>query len=354
MGVLVGVVLVGVAVALFFLYSETEAGAFGQGKEAYVLVAVTDTRGGLSEAAHLAVVGASPRGKVIWLGLPLDLSLPGPTGGWAPLSSLYPSEGAEGLAERMAGLLEVPVEYWVELELEMFSRLVDAAGGAKLAVEPGSVPEILDGERTLEFLRSHHGEADRLDRWQRFLEALLGGLRPLPWSRWQELGESEFERGRSDLTLWEMLSLAKSLRSSQVVFMELPALTGEGGKGPDLVRLRKLLLGELSGKRLSTRDEVRTLVLNGTGERFLARRAELWFGELGFAVVGTGPADRFDYDKTLLLYLPAARPKAELLAEALPEVETMTAADFGPERLGGWPEGVDVVIILGTGFHVGS
>lgn len=347
-------VLVGVAVALFFLYSETEAGAFGHGEEAYVLVAVTDAQGGLPEVAHLAVVGASPQGKVIWLGLPLDLSLPDPAGGWAPISSLYSSEGAEGMAERAAGLLEVPVEHWVELELEAFPRLVDAAGGVEFAVEPGSPPEILDGQQTIELLRAHQGEADRLDRWQRFLGALLGGLRPLPWSRWQELGESEFERSRSNLTLWEWLSLAKRLRSSQVAFVPLPTLTGEGGRRPDLVRLHKFLLQELLGKRLFTRDEVRTLVLNGTGERFLARRAELWFGELGFAVVGTGPADRFDYEQTLLLYPPAERPKAELLAEALPKVETMAAADFGPERLGGWPEGVDVIVILGAEFQVGG
>lgn len=70
-------------------------------------------------------------------------------------------------------------------------------------------------------------------------------------------------------------------------------------------------------------------------------------------MVGIGNADRFNYTRSLVLAKPETKGKAELLTRVLPSgIELQDADAFGVDRLGGWPEGADVVLILGEGFDV--
>ncbi|HAF70909.1 MAG: Cell envelope-related transcriptional attenuator [Acetothermia bacterium 64_32] len=377
LGIAVGLVLIGVAVGLFFLYSQTDVErALHRGEWVHVLVVGVDSGAqGLPQADLVGVASLSPEGRGVWLSLPRDLSLPQADGGWRPLYAVYSQEGVEGVRRGVARLLEVQIPYVVEVGFAAFSELVELVGGVDIAVEAHlvyvdqsqdlyiDIPaglQHLDGQRALDYVRYRgpEGEEGRIRRSHKFLRALLAGLRGLPWSRWRDLAQLAMEQVTTNLDLWEALALAHRLRGlgdDRLAFAQLPSLVTGGERRPDLVHARQLLARLYQGRRYLTRDQVEVVVLNGTGAPFLAHRAEAWLLELGFSVVGIGNADRFDYAGTLLVAQPGAEAEAQLLARILPVgVEIQAAEGFGVDRLGGWPEGADLVLILGEGFHVPS
>jgi len=374
MGIAAGVVLIGVAVGLFFLYSQTEVErALKRGEWVHVLVVGLDNGAqGRVQADLVGVASLSPEGRAVWITVPSDLQLPTGDGTWAPLNSLYSGSPAE-LAQVVGSLLELPLRYWVALDFEAFRKLVERVGGVEVVVEERlrytdrsqgleiDIPQgaqRLDGERALQYLRyrAEDGEPDRAQRTSKFIRALWDKLQGLPWSRWRGLVELASQEATTNLTLWEGIALATRLRGlpgERLTFATCPA-AGSPPR-PDLVRTRELLARLYRGEERLTRDEVRVEVLNGAGVPLLATRTRAWLLARGFQVVGVGNADRSDYRRTLVVYAPGAEDKAELLAQVLPVSPELMAADtFGTDRLGGWPAGADLVLILGEGFDVGD
>ena len=375
MGIAAGTVLIGVAVGLFFLYSQTEVErALARGEWVHVLVVGIDNgaQGGV-QADLVGVASLSPQGQAVWLTLPRELELPQEDGTWTPLYALYQGD-LPSFARRLELLLGIPLPYWVQVDFSGFSALVEAVGGVEVMVEarlrysdrsqgleidihPGL--QLLNGETALHYLRyrAEGTEPGRVVRTGKFLRALLGKLRALPWSRWRTLAKIASKHVVTNLTTWDALALARRLRSipeDQVAFAAYPHEDPAGPERPDLVRLRQLVVALYQGKRPLTRAEVRVVVLNGAGVRFLAHDTRAWLIGLGFSVVDLGNADR-TYSRTLVVYAPGAEDKAEQVAELLPvPVELLEADQFGTDRLGGWPAGADVVLILGEGFHVPS
>jgi len=325
------------------------------------------------QADLVGVASLSPQGQAVWLTLPRELELPQEDGTWTPLYALYQGD-LPSFARRLELLLGIPLPYWVQVDFSGFSALVEAVGGVEVMVEarlrysdrsqgleidihPGL--QLLNGETALHYLRyrAEGTEPGRVVRTGKFLRALLGKLRVLPWSRWRTLAKIASEHVVTNLTTWDALALARRLRSipeDQVAFAAYPHEDPAGPERPDLVRLRQLVVALYQGKRPLTRAEVRVVVLNGAGVRFLAHDTRAWLIGLGFSVVDLGNADR-TYSRTLVVYAPGAEDKAEQVAELLPvPVELLEADQFGTDRLGGWPAGADVVLILGEGFHVPS
>ncbi len=374
LGIAVGAVLVGVAVALFFLYSQTDVErALRRGEWVHTLVIGVDSGAqGAPQADLVGVASLSPDGRAVWVSLPRDLSLPQGEGSWAPLYAVYSERGKEEIKQEVARLLEIRIPYAVEVDFKTFSELVDLVGGVDITVEAHLVyvdqsqdlyidipagPQHLDGKRALDYLRYRgpEGEPGRIRRAHKLLHALLKGLRGLPWSRWRAQVQAAMEHVSTDLDLWEALDLARHLRElkEEPAFAELPCLAFSGERRPDIVRTRQLMAALYEGREYLTRDQVDVVVLNGAGAPFLAHRTEVWLLERGFTVVGIGNADRFNYTRSLVLAKPETKGKAELLTRVLPSgIELQDADAFGVDRLGGWPEGADVVLILGEGFDV--
>ncbi|MCR4392575.1 MAG: LCP family protein [Candidatus Acetothermia bacterium] len=375
-GISIGLVLIGVAVALFFLYSRTDVErALRRGEPVYVLVVgVDNARHGAPQADLIAVAGLFPGGRTVWVSIPRHLACPTPAG-WRPLYALYAAEGVDGLRRRVAGLLELPIDHWVEVDFAGFQKLVDLVGGVEVAVETRlvymdwsqdlfiDVPaglQNLSGAKALEYVRYQEGdELGRIARQHVFLQALWDRLRGLSWSRWREVVQVGREAVRTDLSVWEGLDLAKHLRQAgPVVLAAAPVLPRAGGQGeavPDLVRVHKLVRAVAAGEHFLTRDEVRVLVLNGAGVKFLARKTGAWLLERGFYVTDMSNADRYNYPRTYLIYREETQAKARMLLDLLPPgVEAVVEGEFGVERLGGWPEDTDLILILGAGFDVRS
>jgi LCP family protein required for cell wall assembly len=375
----VGLILIGVAVALFVLFSQTEvARTLRRGAPVYVLVVGVDggAQGGV-RADTVAVAVLQPGGRASWISVPRDLAWP-TAAGWTSLPVLYTAEGIAGLSRRLGSLLEVALPYWVVVDFAAFREVVDTLGGVEVTVETRLVyqdraqnlfidipagRQTLDGATALDFVRYQDGdEFGRLARQHQFLRALWAKARDVPAGEWRPTVEAIRDAVRTNLSLWEALDLARmasGLSPDHVTFSVAPTVVRPGGRGelvPDLVRLRKLTQS-LVQRPLLTRDEIRVLVLNGAGTKLLATRTGAWLADRGFQVTGTADADRSNYPRTYLIVRDETRAKGKALFEVLPAsvqpgVQIQTDREFDLARVGGWPQDTDVILILGVGFDV--
>jgi LCP family protein required for cell wall assembly len=372
LGIAAGVVLIGVAVGLFFLYSQTEVeAALKRGEWVHVLVVGLDNGAqGQVQADLVGIASLAPDGKAVWLTVPRELEFP-ENGEWRPLYATYDGDPSR-LAAAIGGMLELSIPYWAVVDFDGFRKLVDEIGEIEVIVESRlrysdrsqnleiDIPagqNQLNGEKALEYLRYRAeggNEPSRAVRTEKFIAALWKKLRGLPWSRWRELARIAQEHLTTNLSIWESLALlarVRSLDGDRITFAICPI--DPRSNRPDLAGIRKLTDSLYRGQGHLLRSDVKVAVLNGTGVRFLASRTRVWLLKRGFQVVMMGNADRSDYPRTVLVYRDGAQEKAAMLAGLLPgTVETMKADTFGVERLGGWPEGADLILVLGKGFDV--
>lgn len=375
----VGLVLTAVAVTLFILFSQTEvARTFRQGAPVCVLVVGVDEGVPDAGADTVSVAILQPGGRTTWISIPPDLVWPTATG-WTSLHTLYAHEGIAGISRRLSLLLEITLPYWVVVDFAALRTVVDAVGGVELTVEerlvyqdrsrnlfidvpPGR--QVLDGTAAADFVRYHDGdESGRLARYHQFLGALLEKARAVPANRWRATAETVRNAVQTNLSLWETLDLVRALSGAtpdRVMFVIAPTAPRAGATRnlvPDLVRLRQLTQSSVRGSSFLTRDEIRVLVLNGTGQKLLATRTGAWLADLGFTVTGTADADRSNYPRTYIVAREDARAKGQAVFEVIPtgvqsSVQVQTDREFDLARIGGWPQHTDVILILGAAFDV--
>jgi len=375
----VGLVLTAVAVILFVLFSQTEvARTLRQGAPVSVLVVGVDEGGPRAGADTVSVAIVQPGSRITWISVPPDLVWPTATG-WTSLHTLYAREGIAGISRRLSLLLEIALPYWMVVDFGGVRTMVDAVGGVELTVEerlvyqdrsrnlfidihPGR--QVLDGTAAADFVRYHDGdESGRLARHHQFLGALLEKTRAVPANQWRAAAETLRNAVQTNLSLWETLDLARALSDAspdRAAFVVVPTTPRAGSARdlvPDLVRLRQLTSSAARGASFLTRDEVRVLVLNGTGQKLLATRTGAWLADLGFTVTGTADADRSNYPRTHIIARVDNRERSQAVFAVIPtgvqpSVQVQTDREFDLARVGGWPQHTDVILILGAGFDV--
>lgn len=355
--VLAGLLLIGIGLALYFSFSRTEvARALGQGQPVHILWTF---RLSPPRPPELAVsVSLLPRGEIFFLLIPGSLSVPRESG-WSTLSSVYREEGRACWEETIAGILGWSFLSAQEFDPSSFAALVEAAGG--VVVRPSTRlfqhdPEVglhidfppgeqlLFGEAAREFLiyAFQYEEDPKFSLGHEFFADFLARL----WAR----GKTALSAlGKKTWEIQDFWRRALSLPREAVRLETLPVVQKDSHLLPDFVRIRKLWVRVTRGRAPLTRDEVGVMVLNGTRERFLATRTADWLSGCGFRIIGVGSADRSDYAKTVLVVGAGAEEKAELLRPLLPKsTEVISASAFGMDKLGGWPAGADLVLILGS------
>lgn len=113
------------------------------------------------------------------------------------INTVYHLGGAEGLRRRVEAILDVPVNYYAVIKLDIFQNLVDALGGVEIDVpypmhyddNVGNVhihfdegPQHMDGEDASLFIRYRQtlrGDIDRIDNVKRLAYAMLQRLQQL-------------------------------------------------------------------------------------------------------------------------------------------------------------------------------
>jgi len=375
-----GLVLVALGATLLLLFSQTEVlRRLRQGAVVHVGVVALDPEG---QPGTVGVLSLLPNGRVQWVIFPLGLAWPTSPTTWSPLSTFYASEGVEGVVRRLGSCLEEPVPYWVVVKYSDLGRWAARLGGVAVRVKErlvyqdrprdlfldlGTGIHTLGEDKVLAYLLvGEGGESGKAARHLELLRGFSARLGALPWNQAKGQVPGLLKDVRTNLTVWEAIDVLRVLRSTAEDRLEtvvVPTVVRGEGKPEvvlDLVRWRKLLRARFGGPDPFTRDEVRVVVLNGTGVRLLARRAGQWLADRGFQVVKMDDADRANYPRTVVVVREETRAKAGAVLEVLspvvppPGVLVQTEREFGVERVGGWPKEGDVLIILGAGFNVPS
>lgn len=356
-----GVVLLGLGAALFFAFTRSEVRrALAQGEPVQVLILLRTGIPPDEPGPDLAVLASLlPQRRCAWILIPGGLLLPG-EGTWRTLK-----ERGTQAREALASLWELPVLGPVELSPSAWDGLVRDLGGVvarpaerlvfqdpqrRVFLDVPAGEQLLDGPKSREFLAyllRYRGSPD-LAGLSAFFEDFVARLS----GRAELLAKTLVLPG---LSPWAARDLWEGLARAPCRVEVLPLVAEDSRLMPDFVRIRKLREAWVFGRTFLTREEVRVFLVNGTRERFLATRTAAWLAARGFTVAGVGQADRTDYAKSLLLVRRGGEAKAELLRALLPrDVAVVAGEAFGVERLGGWPEGADVVLLLGVGFDVGA
>jgi LCP family protein required for cell wall assembly len=285
--------------------------------------------------------------SAVVLSLPRDLVVPiAGTGEEARINSAYslgtPEEGRQHLIDTITGNFGIPVNHYVEIDFQGFSRLVDSVGGVPLffqaAVrdrESGLFQDrlgcvTLDGNQALLFVRSRHlqymtedgdweadptGDLGRITRQQIFMREALSRAsgkvaNPLELNGLIDIAVDtvglDNEMGVGDIR--DLASRFEDFDPANLQTFSLPILeNGDGATvSPDL-RAAEPILNLFRGLEPGDIGPslVAVTVLNGTGQQGQASEVATSLTAIGFEVVGTGDAPE-----------PRPRPQTTVLHRA--------------------------------------
>jgi LCP family protein required for cell wall assembly len=359
-------------VTILLLGSDRREGWTHWRTDSIILVAV-DTRG------HTAGLLSIPRD--LWVYIPGHGNERINTAElWGEMGK-YPGGGPASIKKTIEYNLGLPVHYYVRVDLQGFVKIIDTLGGVTVDVDcplsdrfpdPDSptgftdldlVPGIhhLDGKMAQYYSRSRLSTSD-YDRSRRQQKVIRGiweqGLRldilPKIPELWQTLGDTF----QTDLSLEQVLTLAylgtqMEPQNIHGHFIGRSAVTGwvtpKGAQVmlPNHEKIREVVAQFLAPPPLDLvwAEGARVEVQNGTD---LADWTELVASRLrwqGVQVVSVGPADRFDYQESLMMDYTDKPHTLALLSRVLylPPDRIQRQLDFSSP--------VDIRIILGRDFQ---
>ena len=286
------------------------------------------------------------------LSLPRDLWVPIPGHGNGRINEAIQLGGPELLVDTIQGYLGIPVNHYAQVDFQGFGRLVDAIDGVQIhfpnpvrddrsglsVPEPGCVT--LDARNALGFVRSRAyqeyvdgrwrtdptGDLGRIRRQQQFIIAALErsvdrGLRnPVTLD---ELIDSALDAVTIDDTLDgnDLLALGRAFRRfdpQSLDVHEMPVVDDTVGGAAVLQLLTRqadpiLDIFRVRDAAQLSEESVRVRILNGTGTPGEASTASAALRDAGFAIAGTGDAERLGVPRTEVRHAPGAEAGADLV-----------------------------------------
>lgn len=241
----------------------------------YVGTDVNSTREGRNEPVNtdalMLISLSADQSELTLVSLPRDtVDVPLADGGTydGKINGLYLAEGIEALVGAMEALYGVPIDAHAVLDMDDFSRLVDAAGGIEVSPPDPIVDPIvnldlpagdqeLDGPTTLGYVRTRiDQDYGRMGRQQEVVVALLDRLLDPETDLDVREALDSFDSLETDLPLDDLptlLELARRAADADVreVLVEPPLITFEGdrndGRGyvlePDVEGIRAEVQG---------------------------------------------------------------------------------------------------------------
>lgn len=256
----------------------------------------------------------------------------------------YPGGGVALAKKTVWYTLGVPVHYYIRINFTGFEKLIDAIGGITVKVEEPihdaeypdgnygtmvlDIPaglQHMDGKTALQYVRSRHGSSDfdRMARQQAVIMAIRDKVLSLdiPVSRIPKLIESAGDTAKTDLTLEEIIALAKigkRIDHSNIEYavldgsMTTTVVTPENWmvEVADWDKVQTLIeelfpspapsvapTPSLSGSHLEA-EEAHIVLQNGTLVPGLAKKTARLLEENGFTVIRYENAERFDHKET--------------------------------------------------------
>lgn len=281
------------------------------------------------------------------------LSIPRDTRVWLPshnrwdrVNAAYAYGGPELVMEAVAGLLNVPISYYVQTDFEGFSKIVDILGGVELNVERAMVYEdkaqnlyinlqpgrqVLNGEKALQYVRYRDrlgdialvdpfkGEYDgRVERQRQFLSALSKKvLSPSVIPKLPQLISQTLQMVKTNLPWDEVLNIALisgRFSPDRIATAVLPGnsqvLNGAWYWIVNEQKAAQVVDTLIWGKP----EPLKLTVLNGNGRSGIAQQVANILRSEGYEVVSLGNAQHFDFQETQIVVLEKDKHRVEQLA----------------------------------------
>ncbi|MEK7546398.1 MAG: LCP family protein [Patescibacteria group bacterium] len=319
------------------------------------------------------------------LSLPRDLWIPLPDGGQAKINSINANaekaaarSGGEAARQAISAVVDQPIDYYVRVDFSAFKTLIDDVGGVTVNIERTFTDfayptddalykkvhfekgwQTMDGETALEYVRSRHGNAGegsdfmRSRRQQKVMLALKEKLVSfdtlLNPSRVASVLETLQSHVISDMELWEIVKLAKAMRSVDAsklthrVLDDSPqgplyASTITVSNGDAYVLLpRKSDWSEIrriTSRILETHQDpaavadvsrpARVEIQNGTQQSGLAKKTQDLLTKVGYDIVRIGNAQDRTRERTIVYDLTNGS-----LPEELQTLKNILGAEVG-------------------------
>ncbi len=318
------------------------------------------SRDGLSDTMMVLHIDPEQQ-KAAILSIPRDLYVPiAGTGSKSKINTAFAVGGAGTLVQTIQDSLGIQINHYVEVDFQGFEQLVNTVGGVKVYVDAPArdeysgldLPEAgcvqLDGYQALAYVRSRYYEYyeagawhydptsdfGRIKRQQDFIrraikKAVATGLtNPIQLNRLVNIGVDNvrIDSGMSTKDIVTVARRFKSLDADSVDMQTLPTTGASFAAAGDVQLLNeeeaRPLIDRINGKAplepsAISPAEVQVRVLNGNGLDGAAGKAAFSLQNAGFATAGTGEADSFNYNKSVIRYGPGKADKAELLRSYL-------------------------------------
>lgn len=316
------------------------------------------------------------------------------------------ARGADVLIQTIQQSFGIPIHHYVEVDFVGFKKLVDAVKGVPVYFAAPARDEntglfveqsgcvTLSGEQALAYARSRHyeylegnrwrtdgtGDLGRIGRQQDFIKRSLkhaiakGARDPFVLNDLVDVAVKyvKIDDALRAKDLYKLANRFRNLDASNLYTYQLPVIPAMKGEASvlllqerqaqpylDVFRAEGVIAPQEQGAADTTADSsgqaapptvadvkpqsVQVRVLNGSGRAGAAKAASDQLTPLGFQVVGTGDAERFDFATTVVRYVKgqeaaAAFVAAHLVAGAKLEiVEKINSAD--------------VVLVVGRDFQ---
>lgn len=329
-----------------------------------VLIVGVDARPGQSVAQHLTdsiiVLSVNPQtGAAGMLSIPRDLKVrPSSLNSEVKINMVHPIGEARGvpgggpvfLSDAISELIGYPIDYYVRINFEGFTQVIDLVGGVDIDVpyaisdpeypdqnygfDPLYIPagrQHMDGALALKYARTRHADNDymRAGRQQQVIMALKDKLMEpgqleslLP--RLPRLAIAMANSVQTNMPIDKAIALARLADKVDLDNMTRVVIDQKMGTvDPNDPNLGYVLIPDMNKVRAAAdaifsdtvagpspeevvrqtiqAEAARILILNGTLEKGLASKTQAALITAGFNVVTVGNAERADYAETWLV-----------------------------------------------------
>lgn len=327
-----------------------------------ILVVGTDSVESKGRADTILVLSLSPRTKdTILFSIPRDMRVLIPDKGMDKINHAFAYGGINLLKMTVENFMGLSIHHFGVVDFEGFQDIINALGGVSIHVEKdmyyvdqaGSLkinlksgPQVLDGQKALEYVRfrfDHMGDLGRIQRQQKLIHAVLDKLMNFDsMIKIPSIVSNLTEYIHTDMNANEILSLARLMKDIDRDKIWVETIQGEpqyiSGISYLVVdslevrsRVQHLIENRLRGLHIE--------VLNGNQVPGIAHYVARKMEELGFNVVNVDNADHFDYQKTVLILYSKEIKVDEYLKQYLEDVEVVRVEQ--PDRE------IDMTIIIG-------
>jgi len=345
-----------------------------------VLIIGLDNTDKTRRADTIMVANINPKTKSIGvISLPRDTRVYIPGVGIEKVNHSYAHGGPNLVRKTVSQFLNIPIPYYVEINLEAVSDIVEKIGGVEMDIDkrmyyvdragdlyidlhPGR--QKLNGNKAVQYIRYRAdggGDIGRIARQQNFVRAVANQTMKLTnIFKIPQLIRLTFSHIKTNMPFSTMISLASKMKDAYADgSIDVDTIPGQpmiidsiSYLIPDQDKTQEMVNRVINGYMIVTEDvlakksHLRVEILNGIGQGDIARKVALLVKNNGYQVSWIGNAAHFNYKETKLVNWKgtAKNKEAALLAHELNIKPNHILTHTRPQKP------IDFTIVIGSDF----